>query len=58
MAVVQDIFPLMLTMSRVAMAGVRRFHSSATRLWKKTEPSLRDTLSQKAGPPKEIKYSV
>ena len=23
-----------------------------------TEPSLRDTLSQKAGPPKEIKYSV
>ena len=67
MAVVQNIFPPMLTMSRVAMittrepqeeiilsplsakkiSGLRTFHSSATRLWNKTEPSLRDTLSQK-----------
>ena len=28
-------------------SGLRTFHSSATRLWNKTEPSLRDTLSQK-----------
>ena len=28
-------------------SGPRAFHSSATRLWNKTEPSLRDTLSQK-----------
>ena len=27
--------------------SLRTFHSSATRLWNKTEPSLRDTLSQK-----------
>ena len=66
MAVVQNIFPPMLTMSRVAMITTREpqeeiilsrlsakkiqagtFHSSATRLWNKTEPSLRDTLSQK-----------
>ena len=66
MAVVQNIFPPMLTMSRVAMITTREpqeeiilsrlsakkiqagtFHSSATRLWNKTEPSLRDMLSQK-----------
>ena len=60
------IFPIMLTMSRMAMittrepqeeylitpkgkkhSGLRTFHSSATCLWNKTEPSLRDTLSQK-----------
>ena len=28
-------------------SGLRTFHSSATCLWNKTEPSLRDTLSQK-----------
>ena len=27
-------------------SGLRTFHSSDTRLWNKTEPSLRDTLSQ------------
>ena len=28
-------------------SGLRTFHSSATCLWNKTEPSLRDTLPQK-----------
>ena len=41
-------------------SGLRTFHSSATRLWNKTEPSLRDAFTETLfkGPPKEIRYSV
>ena len=66
--VVQNIFQLMLTMSRVAMittrepqeemilsclsvrknSGLRTFHSSATRLWNKTEPSLETRVHRSA----------